>query len=57
MEWEAYLVWLNFLANTHCRQEAPIRKQEQCVEVITDCVLDGETFNFCKKNWQVDYGV
>jgi hypothetical protein len=53
MEWEAYLVWLHLLTYTHCKQEEPQRDQGQCVELIKECMLDGEKFEFCKDNWRV----
>lgn len=47
---EFYML-LTLIVNEHCTYyEKP--HQSLCVEIVRDCVLDGETLDFCKANWK-----
>lgn len=43
------LTWLHLMTTRHCVINEPDRFEE-CYEYITDCVMDGERFNWCVKD-------
>lgn len=45
MEWATYLLWLQLATGEYC--DSLLVQEPQCVESVTDCVLDGESFEFC----------
>jgi len=52
MEWHAFLLWLNLVTAHYCKTHESKQSYMDCREMIRDCVLDGETIQFCKKNWK-----
>ena len=51
MEWNQFLLWLNIVVTQYCEKNEP-KDKSNCVEVIKECVLDGEQLDWCKKNWK-----
>lgn len=51
MEWVAFVISIKLLTANFCIQEFPKNRilQLHCKDAISDCVFDGETFEFCKK--------
>ena len=45
MEWATYLLWLQFATGDYC--DSLLIQEPHCVETVMDCVLDGESFEFC----------
>lgn len=55
MDWNEFLLWLQIVTANYCKKEAP-KQRTECYEVIHECVLDGEDFKFCMKDWESKNG-
>jgi hypothetical protein len=49
MNFEAWLILINLQINSFC--ELLIYPEPSCFESIQECVLDGESFNWCTENY------
>jgi uncharacterized protein YgiB involved in biofilm formation len=51
MDWNEFLLWLHLTTTQYCKKELP-QKQTDCYTVIHECVLDGEKFEWCQRDWE-----
>jgi hypothetical protein len=50
MYWDMFLLLIHLNATNYCEQFEHSFIQTNCVEEITRCVIDGETFIWCSEN-------
>lgn len=51
MSWEAFLLMIHLKASNFCKYEPSQARVVKCEEYITDCMLDGEKFRFCSRDY------
>ena len=49
MTWETFLVLVEMMSANWCDQLEPQYISDTCSEEIIECILDGETTEFCRK--------
>lgn len=49
MTFEAWLLLIHLKATSFC--DSLISPQVNCVEIVKECVLDGESFEWCTENY------
>ena len=51
MEWNQFVLFIQLVATQYCKEYEP-KQTRECIELVQDCVLDGEQLYFCIKHWK-----
>lgn len=49
MDWVSFLIYLNIRTATFC--DSLLIPQDSCMELVQECVLDGEGFEWCEDDY------